>query len=99
MLEEISRFYTRDIEYSVGRLTRAMESLMTIVIGVVILFILLALYMPVFNVTQVIQKLETAFAPKYAVSQMCPCRPFPHNRDVNEKLRSKLCSQPIIRYI
>ena len=29
---------------------------MTIVIGVVVLFILLALYMPVFNMTQVVQK-------------------------------------------
>lgn len=56
MLEEISRFYARDIEFSVNRLTRAMEPLMTIVIGVVVLVILLALYMPVFSLTQVIRK-------------------------------------------
>ena len=56
MLAEITRFYSRDIEYAVGRLTRAMEPLMTIMIGVIVLFILLALYMPVFNMTQVIQK-------------------------------------------
>ena len=56
MLSEITRFYSRDIEYAVGRLTRAMEPLMTIMIGVIVLFILLALYMPVFNMTQVIQK-------------------------------------------
>jgi type II secretory pathway component PulF len=53
MLEEITRFYQRDIEYSVGKLTRLMEPLMTIAIGCIVLFILLALYMPVFNLTQV----------------------------------------------
>ncbi len=56
MLEEISRFFTRDIEYAVGRLTRSMEPIMTMIIGVIVLFILLALYMPVFNLTHVIQK-------------------------------------------
>lgn len=56
MLAEITRFYSRDIEYAVGKLTRAMEPLMTIMIGVIVLFILLALYMPVFNMTHVIQK-------------------------------------------
>ena len=56
MLSEITRFYSRDIEYAVGKLTRAMEPLMTILIGIIVLFILLALYMPVFNMTQVIQK-------------------------------------------
>ncbi len=56
MLAEITRFYSRDIEYAVGRLTRAMEPLMTILIGIIVLFILLALYMPVFTLTQVIQK-------------------------------------------
>ncbi len=56
MLEEVARFFSRDIEYAVGRLTRSMEPLMTILIGVIVLFILLALYMPVFNLTHVIQK-------------------------------------------
>jgi type IV pilus assembly protein PilC len=56
MLNEITRFYDRDIEYQVGRLMRIMEPLMTIFVGGVVLFILLALYMPVFNLTQVIRK-------------------------------------------
>ena len=56
MLAEITRFYSRDIEYAVGRLTRAMEPLMTIVIGIVVLGILLALYLPVFTMTQVLHK-------------------------------------------
>lgn len=55
MLDEITRFYQRDIEYSVSKLTRMMEPLMTILIGGIVLFILLALYMPVFSLTQVLQ--------------------------------------------
>lgn len=55
MLEEITRFYNRDIEYTVAKLTRIIEPLMTIVVGGIVLFILLALYMPVFNLTQVVR--------------------------------------------
>jgi len=55
MLEEISRFYARDIEFAVNKLTRSMEPLMTIVIGIIVLVILLALYMPVFSLTQVLK--------------------------------------------
>ncbi|MCX6382044.1 MAG: type II secretion system F family protein [Armatimonadetes bacterium] len=56
MLEEINRFYKRDIEYSVNKLTRMMEPLMTIVVGGLVLFILLALYMPVFSLSNAIHK-------------------------------------------
>ncbi len=56
MLEEINRFYKRDIEYSVNKLTRMMEPLMTVVVGGLVLFILLALYMPVFSLSNAIHK-------------------------------------------
>ena len=56
MLSEITKFYTRDIEYTVGRLTRIMEPAMTVVVGGIVLFVLLALYMPVFNLTNVVHK-------------------------------------------
>lgn len=56
MLEEITRFYNRDIEYTVGQLTRVMEPAMTVVVGGIVLFVLLALYMPVFNLTNVVHK-------------------------------------------
>lgn len=56
MLEKLAIFYERDIEYSVERLTRVLEPLMTIVIGGVVLFVLLALYMPIFNLSNVIHK-------------------------------------------
>lgn len=56
MLSEIDRFYKRDIEYSVNKLTRMMEPLMTVVVGGLVLFILLALYMPVFSLSNAIHK-------------------------------------------
>lgn len=55
MLNELTRFYNRDIEYSVQRLTRLMEPLMTVVVGGIVLFVLLALYMPIFNLTNVLK--------------------------------------------
>ena len=55
MLEEITRFYNRDIEYTVGKLTRVIEPIMTIVVGGIVLFVLLALYMPIFNLTNVVR--------------------------------------------
>lgn len=56
MLEQVTRFYERDIEYTVAKLTRLLEPAMTVVVGGVVLFILLALYMPVFNLTNVIRR-------------------------------------------
>lgn len=55
MLGEITRFYERDIEYTVERITRLMEPLMTVVVGAIVLFVLLSLYMPIFNLSQVIR--------------------------------------------
>ncbi|HEV2474413.1 MAG TPA: type II secretion system F family protein, partial [Chthonomonadales bacterium] len=54
MLSELTRFYSRDIEYTVDRLTKIMEPAMTVCVGGIVLFVLLALYMPIFNMTQVL---------------------------------------------
>jgi len=56
MLRQITTFYDRDIEYTVERLTRMIEPLMTVVLGVIVGFILLALYMPIFNLSKVIHR-------------------------------------------
>jgi type IV pilus assembly protein PilC len=56
MLGEITKFFNRDIEYAVAKLTRIMEPLMTIVVGGIVLFVLLALYMPIFNLSNVIKR-------------------------------------------
>ncbi len=55
MLSELTRFYDRDIEYTVQKLTRMMEPLLTVVVGAIVLFVLLALYAPIFNLSNVIR--------------------------------------------
>lgn len=49
MLDEVNRFFDRDVEYAVDKLTRAIEPLMTMMVGSIVLLILLALYMPIFT--------------------------------------------------
>jgi type II secretory pathway component PulF len=49
MLEEINRYYDQDIRYSIDKMTKMIEPVITIVVGVIVLFVLLALYMPIFN--------------------------------------------------
>ena len=56
MLRQITTFYDRDIEYTVERLTRMIEPILTVVLGVIVGFILLALYMPIFNLSKVIHR-------------------------------------------
>jgi type IV pilus assembly protein PilC len=56
MLDEIGIYYKRDVDYSVERLTKMLEPMMTIGVGGIVLFVLLALYMPVFNLTNVIKR-------------------------------------------
>lgn len=56
MLRQITNFYDRDIEYAVQKLTRLMEPIMTVVLGGVVGFILLALYMPIFNLSKVLHR-------------------------------------------
>jgi len=55
MLSELSRFYERDIEYTVQKLTRLIEPLLTVLVGGIVLFVLLALYMPIFNLSNVLK--------------------------------------------
>jgi type IV pilus assembly protein PilC len=56
MLDELTHFYERDIEYSVQRMVRMMEPAITVVVGSIVLFFLLALYMPIWNLTRVIRR-------------------------------------------
>lgn len=56
MLAELTKFYDRDIEYTVQKLTKMLEPLLTVVIGSIVLFVLLALYMPIFNLTNVLKR-------------------------------------------
>lgn len=49
-LDEINRFYDRDVNQAMETLTRLLEPAMTIVLGSVVLVVLLALYMPIFEI-------------------------------------------------
>jgi type II secretory pathway component PulF len=49
MLEEVNRYYEEDIKYAIDKMTKMIEPIMTVVVGSIVLFVLLALYMPVFN--------------------------------------------------
>ena len=56
MLLKIAHFFDRDIEYTVRRLTTLMEPVLTIVLGVIVGFIVLSLYMPIFTLADVIKR-------------------------------------------
>lgn len=56
MLKQVTMFYDRDIDYAVQRLTRMLEPLLTIALGGVVGFILMALYMPIFNLSKVLHR-------------------------------------------
>lgn len=55
MLAELTRFYDRDVQYTVEKLTKLLEPALTVVVGGIVLFVLLALYMPIFNLPNVIR--------------------------------------------
>lgn len=56
MLSEIAKFYNRDVDFAVVKLTKLMEPAMTIVVGGIVLVVMLALYMPVFNLGGVLKR-------------------------------------------
>lgn len=49
-------FLDRDIDYTIRRLTAFLEPALTVVVGVVVGFILVSLYLPVFNLLRVLQR-------------------------------------------
>lgn len=56
MMNKVADFYDRDIEYTVKRLTTAMEPLLTIVLGGIVGFVAIAMYMPIFNLTALLKQ-------------------------------------------
>jgi type IV pilus assembly protein PilC len=49
MLTEVAHFYDRDVEYTVKRLTTLLEPLLTAFMSVVVGFVLVSLYLPIFS--------------------------------------------------
>jgi type IV pilus assembly protein PilC len=56
MLEEVAHFFDREVDYGVKRLMTLIEPVMTVGMGIMVGFILLSLYLPVFNLGNVIKK-------------------------------------------
>ena len=56
MMNKVADFYDRDIEYTVKRLTTAMEPLLTVVLGAIVGFVAIAMYMPIFNLTSLLKQ-------------------------------------------
>ena len=58
MLIKINHFYTREVETMVKKLTALLEPVLIGTLGVIIGFIVVALWMPLFRVIQLIQELD-----------------------------------------
>ena len=56
MMSKVADFYDRDIDYSVKRLTTVLEPLLTIVLGTIVGFVAIAMYMPIFDLTKLLKK-------------------------------------------
>jgi type IV pilus assembly protein PilC len=56
MMNKVADFYDRDIEYTVRRLTTAMEPILTIILGAIVGFVAIAMYMPIFNLTALLKQ-------------------------------------------
>lgn len=56
MMDNAAKFSAREIDYKIKNLTTAIEPIMTIVIGIVVLGIALALYLPLFDLSKIMMK-------------------------------------------
>jgi len=52
MLGQAARLYDRDVEYTVKRLTTALEPILTLGLSVVVGLVVLALYLPIFGLVR-----------------------------------------------
>lgn len=55
MLKQVARFFDREVDYGVKRLMTLIEPVLTVGLGIVVGFILLSLYYPIFNLGNVIK--------------------------------------------
>ncbi|MCB0393292.1 MAG: type II secretion system F family protein, partial [Bdellovibrionales bacterium] len=49
MLEKVADFYEDEVDYAVGALTSVMEPLLMVVLGGIIAFLVIAMYLPIFD--------------------------------------------------
>jgi type IV pilus assembly protein PilC len=54
MLNSLAEFYDEDIETEVGRFITLVEPVLLVLMGIIIAIVVLALYMPLFELTSVV---------------------------------------------
>lgn len=54
MMSEIARYYQREVEYDLKRLTDVMEPILLISIAIMVLLLALAVYMPIWNMVKLV---------------------------------------------
>jgi type IV pilus assembly protein PilC len=55
MLRKVADFYDRDIDYTIKSLMGMLEPLLTVGLGIIVAFIAVAIYMPIFNLASVMK--------------------------------------------
>ena len=55
MLERVADNYEREVAYSLSQVTTIMEPVMTLMMAAVIVFMMLAVLMPIFQLNQIMQ--------------------------------------------
>jgi type IV pilus assembly protein PilC len=56
MLERLSFFWDEDLDHRIKRLSSQLEPAMIVVLGIVVGFIALAMYLPMFSMTQLMSR-------------------------------------------
>jgi type IV pilus assembly protein PilC len=55
MLEKVSAYYDREVDDTISTLTSLIEPILIVIMGVTVGAILIALYLPIFNIAGLVQ--------------------------------------------
>lgn len=53
LMDQIAQYYERDVDYRLSALSGAIEPILTIVIGVIVLILALGVFLPMWNLSKV----------------------------------------------
>jgi MSHA biogenesis protein MshG len=56
MLDEVGRHYSREVHYTSRQLTSILEPFLTLVLGIFVLTLALAIFLPMWNIIQVFRQ-------------------------------------------
>ena len=52
MLEDVASYYDQEVDYALGRITAVIEPILICGMGAVVLVVVVAVYLPIFNIGQ-----------------------------------------------